>query len=86
MFVVGALQSPLQHYFYKPLDKWFAIKTASNICYKLLIDQLFMPPLCIVLFITTVSLLEGKTLLNVGDVIIEKFPPLYVVSNFWENV
>lgn len=50
MFVVGAAQGPLHHYFYGWLDAKYAGATMKTTTIKILYDQFVMSPMCIVLF------------------------------------
>ncbi|KAM8709268.1 hypothetical protein ACLKA7_016126 [Drosophila subpalustris] len=80
MFVAGALQGPLQHYVYKWMDRAMPHPTFINIMKKILIDQLFMSPACIVIFFYSICYLERQTLQETNDELISKFPYIYLLD------
>ncbi|XP_017958031.1 mpv17-like protein 2 [Drosophila navojoa] len=80
MFVAGAVQGPLHHFVYNWMDRIMPHRTLKNIFNKILIDQLFMSPVCIVLFFYTVCLLERQTLKATNDELISKFPYIYLMD------
>lgn len=82
MFVVGAAQGPIQHYFYTWLDQRFVSVTAAGVVKKILLDQLIMSPICIVTFFATASLVERQTISQFRSELTSKFFTLYIVSIF----
>lgn len=61
MFLVGALQGPLHHYFYGWLDRKFIGTSVKYTGIKILFDQTIMSPLCIVLFFYTAGWMYKQT-------------------------
>ncbi|XP_068142846.1 mpv17-like protein 2 [Drosophila tropicalis] len=80
MFVAGALQGPLHHYVYNWMDRVMPQRTFRTIMKKILFDQLFMSPACIVIFFYTVCYLEQQTLEATNNEIIGKFPYIYLLD------
>ncbi|XP_034481580.1 mpv17-like protein 2 isoform X2 [Drosophila innubila] len=80
MFVAGALQGPLHHYVYKWMDRVMPHRTFINICKKILIDQLFMSPACILIFFYSICYLERQTLQETHQELIAKFPYIYLLD------
>lgn len=80
MFVAGALQGPLHHYVYNWMDRVMPHRTFRNIINKILIDQLFMSPACIVIFFYTVCYLEHQSLQATNEELISKFPYIYLMD------
>ncbi|KAH8380343.1 hypothetical protein KR009_010123 [Drosophila setifemur] len=80
MFVAGALQGPLHHYVYNWMDRIMPARTFQNIIKKIMIDQLFMSPACILIFFYSVCLLERQTLEATNKELISKFPYVYMLD------
>ncbi|EDV96732.1 mpv17-like protein 2 [Drosophila grimshawi] len=80
MFVAGALQGPLHHFVYSWMDRVMPHRTFRNIVKKILIDQLFMSPACILIFFYTVCYLERQTLQATHQELIAKFPYIYLLD------
>ncbi|XP_061399485.1 mpv17-like protein 2 [Musca vetustissima] len=80
MFVVGALQGPLHHYVYNWMDKVMPVANLGNVVKKILIDQLFMSPMCIFIFFYSACYLEKKTLKETNDELREKFLFIYCMD------
>lgn len=80
MFVVGAAQGPIQHYFYGWLDQRFVAVTAAAVAKKIVLDQLIMSPICIVTFFATASMVEKQAFAEFWDELSSKFLTIYVVS------
>ncbi|ALC43900.1 CG32263 [Drosophila busckii] len=80
MFVAGALQGPLHHYVYNWMDRIMPQRTFRNILNKILIDQLFMSPACILIFFYSVCYLERQTLQATNNEIVNKFPYIYLLD------
>lgn len=74
---LGLLLGPLCHYWYIILDRKFPTKSKLVILRKVMLDQLIAAPLCNVLSIVGVFLLEGKYLEEITDTIKEKFLVIY---------
>lgn len=74
---LGLLIGPLCHYWYILLDKKFPTKTRMIILRKVMLDQLIAAPLCNILSIAGVLLLEGKFLNEIIENIKEKFLKIY---------
>ncbi|XP_037955599.1 mpv17-like protein 2 [Teleopsis dalmanni] len=87
MFVVGALMGPLHHYVYNWMDRVMPIANFRNTIQKILIDQLFMSPACILIFFYGACFLENKTLKETNDELVEKFPIVYLMDwMLWPGV
>ncbi|XP_016932564.4 mpv17-like protein 2 [Drosophila suzukii] len=80
MFVAGALQGPLHHYVYNWMDRIMPARTFQNILKKILIDQLFMSPACILIFFYSICYLERQTLEATNQELITKFPYVYLMD------
>ncbi|EDW68906.1 mpv17-like protein 2 [Drosophila virilis] len=80
MFVAGALQGPLHHFVYNWMDRVMPHRSFRNIVNKILIDQLFMSPACILIFFYTVCYLEGQTLQATHKELLAKFPYIYLMD------
>ncbi|XP_062128951.1 mpv17-like protein 2 [Drosophila sulfurigaster albostrigata] len=80
MFVAGALQGPLHHYVYNWMDRVMPHRTFRNIVNKILIDQLFMSPACILIFFYTICYMERRTLEQTHHELISKFPYIYLMD------
>ncbi|XP_030385534.1 mpv17-like protein 2 [Scaptodrosophila lebanonensis] len=80
MFVAGALQGPLHHYVYAWMDRIMPQRTFRTTIKKILIDQLFMSPACILLFFYSVCYLEHQTLEATHKEIMEKFAYIYMLD------
>lgn len=80
MFIAGCLQGPLHHYVYNWMDRLMPHRTFRNIMYKILIDQLFMSPACILIFFYTVCYLEKQTMQATNKEIREKFFYIYLMD------
>ncbi|KAH8355768.1 hypothetical protein KR200_000930, partial [Drosophila serrata] len=80
MFVAGALQGPLHHFVYNWMDRIMPARTMKNIVKKILIDQLFMSPACILIFFYSICYLEGQTLEDSNEELISKFPYVYMLD------
>lgn len=80
MFVTGAVQGPLHHYVYRWMDLLMPQRTFKNTINKILIDQLFMSPVCIVLFFYTLCYLERKTMEATKNELYEKFTVIYMLD------
>lgn len=76
---LGLMIGPLCHYWYILLDKKFPTKSRSVIFRKVMLDQLIAAPLCNVLSIVGVLLLEGKCFDEIVENIKEKFLKIYAV-------
>ncbi|XP_058975737.1 mpv17-like protein 2 [Musca domestica] len=80
MFIVGALQGPLHHYVYNWMDKVMPVANLRNVVKKILIDQLFMSPICIFIFFYSACYLERKTLAETNDELRDKFAFIYCMD------
>lgn len=81
MFIVGCLCGPLNHYFYKWMDKIIPKADFTSATKKIILDQLLMSPACIVLFFYSAGLLEKQTVEECTDEMKEKFVTVYTVSS-----
>ncbi|XP_057331166.1 PXMP2/4 family protein 4-like isoform X1 [Microplitis mediator] len=78
------LAGPILHGWYSWLDKMFTGKTPKIVVTKLLCDQFVLTPPLIVLFFTSMSLMEGKNKENLLDECNAKFVKTFATSCiFW---
>lgn len=80
MFVVGASQGPLHHYFYGWLDAKYVGATLRNTRIKILYDQFLMGPLCIVLFFYSAGWMYSQSIKECTDEIKSKFVTVYLTD------
>lgn len=80
MFLVGAIQGPIQHFFYRWMDGAIKAVTFINVTKKICLDQCIMSPICIVAFFYPAGLLEGQSFAICTDEIRAKFLDVYKVS------
>lgn len=81
MFIVGCLCGPLNHYFYKWMDKIIPKADFTSATKKILLDQILMSPACVVLFFYSAGLLEKQTVNECTVEMKEKFITVYTVSS-----
>lgn len=80
MFVVGAAQGPLHHYFYGWLDAKYAGATMKTTTIKILYDQVVMSPMCIVLFFYSAGWMYGQGNAECTRELKSKFMTVYVTD------
>lgn len=80
MFIVGAIQGPMHHYFYGWLDRIYSGPSGTNVTKKILYDQIVMSPACIVAFFYTAGWLEGRSTRDCTDELGQKVVRVYLVS------
>ncbi|XP_067613185.1 mpv17-like protein 2 [Eurosta solidaginis] len=80
MFVVGALQGPLHHYVYKWMDHVMPVPNVKNTLRKILIDQIFMSPACILIFFYPACYLEKRSIQETNTELCDKFPIIYLMD------
>lgn len=80
MFVVGAIQGPMHHYFYGWLDKRFAGATLRMTTIKILCDQLVMSPLCILQFFYSAGWMYNQSNAECWAELKDKFVIVYVTD------
>lgn len=80
MFVVGAAQGPLHHYFYGWLDRAYLGATVKITTVKILFDQLLMSPVCIVVFFYSAGWLNQKNNNECTEEIQSKFMRVYITD------
>lgn len=80
MFIVGAAQGPLHHYFYGWLDRAYLGATIKTTTIKILYDQLIMSPVCIAAFFYTAGWLDGKDTSGCTDEFQSKFKIVYITD------
>lgn len=80
MFIVGAIQGPMHHYFYCWLDRVYRGSSGGFVTKKILYDQLVMSPACIVAFFYSAGWLEGRTTQDCTDELQKKVVRVYLVS------
>nr|XP_023026451.1 mpv17-like protein 2 [Leptinotarsa decemlineata] len=79
MFIVGLAFGPVHHYYYIWLAKAYPAKTATNITWKILLDQFIMSPVCIAMFFYGMGLMEMKPVVESNKEITEKFREVYTI-------
>ncbi|XP_014089939.2 mpv17-like protein 2 [Bactrocera oleae] len=80
MFVVGCLQGPLHHYVYKWMDYAMPVPNVRNTLWKILIDQIFMSPACILIFFYSACYLEQRSVQDTNKELCDKFPIIYLMD------
>lgn len=80
MFVVGAIQGPLHHYFYRWLDNKYVETTLRTTSIKILYDQLVMSPVCIVGFFYPAGWLFNQSTEECTKELKSKFLKVYVTD------
>lgn len=80
MFVVGALQGPMHHYFYGWLDARYVGTSLKNTSVKILYDQLVMSPACIVMFFYSAGWMHQQTNDECTQELKSKFLTVYVAD------
>lgn len=80
MFVVGAAQGPMHHYFYGWLDRTYYGATVKITTIKILYDQFIMSPVCIAAFFYTAGWLDGKNTSQCTDEFQSKFKRVYITD------
>lgn len=80
MFVVGCLQGPLHHYVYKWMDYAMPVANVQNTFRKILIDQIFMSPACILIFFYSACYLEQRSVQDTNKELCDKFPIIYLMD------
>uniref|UniRef100_A0A1B0GG97 Mpv17-like protein 2 n=1 Tax=Glossina morsitans morsitans TaxID=37546 RepID=A0A1B0GG97_GLOMM len=84
MFVAGALMGPLHHYVYNWMEKVMPVPNLRNTIRKILIDQIFMSPACLLIFFYSACFLERKTIAETNAELKEKFLYIYLIDwLFW---
>lgn len=80
MFIVGAIQGPMHHYFYMWIDS--AIKTVNlvNVTKKILLDQCIMSPIFITTFFYSAGWLSRQSTRQCNDELKSKFVKVYMAS------
>lgn len=85
MFVVGAIQGPLHHYFYGWLDRRYTGNRIANVTKKILYDQIVMSPVCIVAFFYSAGWLEMQSTRECTEELKNKAVTVYVVSIYYSD-
>lgn len=80
MFIVGAIQGPMHHYFYGWLDRVYRGSSGASVTKKILYDQFVMSPACIAAFFYSAGWLEGRTTQDCTDELKRKVVRVYLVS------
>jgi protein Mpv17 len=80
LFVLG----PFGHHWYARLDvvtnRLYAPRSLKNVALKVLLDTAIFNPIFLVVFFTSVSLLEGLTVHDIGRKLYRDFVPSYAVD------
>lgn len=80
MFIVGCLSGPLNHYFYRWMDKVMPKADFVSAAKKIVLDQLLISPACYLLFFYSAGYLEKQTIQESTDEMKSKFITVYTVS------
>lgn len=80
MFVVGAAQGPLHHYFYGWLDAKYVGATMKTTTIKILYDQFVMSPMCIVLFFYSAGWMYNQSTEECTRELVSKFKTVYITD------
>lgn len=80
MFLVGASQGPLHHYFYSWLDRKYVGATLRVTSIKILYDQVVMSPLCIVLFFFSAGWMYKQSNAEIAEELKSKFLTVYITD------
>lgn len=81
MFLVGAVQGPINHFFYGWLDQAIKVVNLKNVAKKIVLDQLIMSPVCIVAFFYSAGVLDGQSTSECTDELRSKFLTVYRVGD-----
>lgn len=80
LFIMG----PLGHLWYTWLDvftnKFYPIRTPRNVLLKVLLDTAIFNPLFLIIFFSSVSLMEGLTIKDISYKLYRDFVPSYTVD------
>lgn len=80
MFLVGAAQGPLHHYFYGWLDRKYLDATLKVTTIKILYDQFVMSPMCIILFFYSAGYAFRQTTVECTQELKAKFMTVYITD------
>lgn len=80
MFVVGAVQGPLHHYFYGWLDRTYIGATLKTTTIKILYDQFIMSPVCIAAFFYSAGWMYYQSNEQITKEIKSKFVTVYITD------
>ncbi|CAH1774057.1 unnamed protein product, partial [Owenia fusiformis] len=81
MFIVGAIQGPISHYFYLIMDKKLGLgRSRGTIIKKILTDQIIGSPLFAFIFFEASGILEGQSPKSSFEEFARKFPTVYMVD------
>lgn len=80
MFVVGAIQGPIHHYFYGWLDRAYQGATTKIAIIKIMYDQFVMSPVCIAAFFYSAGYLDGKNTSECNEEFLSKCVKVYITD------
>lgn len=80
MFVVGAIQGPIHHYFYGWLDRVYVGASIKTTTIKILYDQLVMSPVCIVAFFYSAGWLDRQSTAECTKELKSKMIKVYITD------
>ncbi|ESP00470.1 hypothetical protein LOTGIDRAFT_112617 [Lottia gigantea] len=87
MCLIGTVFGPVNHLFYKYLDKHFVGKSLKVVMKKMAVDQFVAAPIFTSLFIYSDCILEGKSTAITQEEWKEKFPVIFLGDCvFWPPV
>ncbi|XP_017298248.1 uncharacterized protein LOC103506210 [Diaphorina citri] len=71
---------PPQHFFYKYLDKYLPKRSGKSIALKLCLDQAIISPVCIIIFLYGIGILEAKPKDEIKEEVRDKFLVIYTTD------
>lgn len=80
MFIVGTIQGPLHHYFYKWMDNAMKIVSVANVTKKILLDQMVLSPVIILAFLYPAGWLNNQSTKECNEEVVAKFGKIYAVK------
>lgn len=80
MFVVGAAQGPLHHYFYGWLDAKYIGSSLKVTTIKILYDQFVMAPMCIAMFFYSAGWMYKQSMNDCTNEFKSKFATVYATD------
>ncbi|XP_017298254.1 PXMP2/4 family protein 4-like [Diaphorina citri] len=80
MGIIGLVMGPPQHFFYKYLDKYLPKRSGKSIALKLCFDQAIISPVCIIIFLYGMGILEAKPKDEIKEEIRDKFLVIYTTD------
>lgn len=79
MFLVGLVFGSMHHFWFRRLQKMLPNRDVKTATKKIILDQIFMSPVCIVIFFYGMGFLERTPLKEINHEASKKFMEVYVV-------